>query len=394
MRDLQDTNETLFYAFITQTMKETLPIVYTPTVGEGCQRFSEIWRKSRGFFVSYPNKDRIGRILSPARYDQVRCIVVSDGERTLGLGDQGAGGMGIPIGKMALYTALAGIPPDSCLPVLLDVGTENADRLNDPLYIGWRNSRVRGPEYDEFVDLFISAAKRRWPHFLLQWEDFAGTNAARLLHRYREQLCTFNDDIQGTAAVAAGTLLSAVNVTGIPLAEHRIAIVGFGTAGIGIAGLVVSLMQDAGLSEQQASARFYALDRHGLLVEGMKELRSERQLIVRTRSDIEDWQISNQQEISLLDVVRNAKPTVLIGVSGQSGAFTADGVREMAKNAPRPIIFPLSVRPRVARLHRNNDSSGRRHGHSSAQAVRSSRPTSRESWSILIRQITRISFPD
>jgi malate dehydrogenase (oxaloacetate-decarboxylating) len=214
--------------------------------------------------------------------------------------------------------------------------------LNDSLYIGWRNSRVRGPEYDEFVDLFVSAVKRRWPHVLLQWEDFAGTNAARLLHRYREQLCTFNDDIQGTAAVAAGTLLSAVNVTGIPLTEHRIAIVGFGTAGIGIAGLLVSLMQDAGFTEQQARARFYALDRQGLLVESMKDLRPEQQPFVRKRLDIEDWQISNQQDIGLLDVVRNAKPTVLIGVSGQTGAFTADAVREMARNAQRPIIFPLS----------------------------------------------------
>ncbi len=342
MRDLQDTNETLFYALIEHNIEEAMPIVYTPTVGEGCQRFSEIWRKPRGLFISYPNKERIDRILSHPHYDKVRCIVVSDGERILGLGDQGAGGMGIPIGKMALYTALGGIPPESCLPILLDVGTDNEDLLNDPLYIGWRNKRVRGPEYDEFVDLFVSGVKRRWPHVLLQWEDFAGTNAARLLHRYREQLCTFNDDIQGTAAVAAAALLSAVNVTGIPLEQHRIAIVGFGSAGLGIAGLLVSLMQDEGLSEQEARARFYPVDRYGLLVEGVKDLRSEQQAFVRKHSDIESWQLSNQQCIGLLDVVRNAKPTVLIGVSGQAGAFTEDAVREMAKHTPRPIIFPLS----------------------------------------------------
>src|ERR1700734_1507383 len=213
LRELQDTNETLFYALLVSNIEELLPIVYTPTVGEGCQRFSEIWRKPRGLFISYPNKHRIEQIFSSRRYDNVRCIVVSDGERILGLGDQGAGGMGIPIGKMALYTALGGIHPENCLPVLLDVGTNNKDRLNDPLYIGWLHERVRGQDYDDFIEAFVSAVKRRWPHILLQWEDFAGINAARLLDRYRDQLCTFNDDIQGTAAVTTATLLAAVNAT-------------------------------------------------------------------------------------------------------------------------------------------------------------------------------------
>ena len=188
LRDLQDINETLFYALVVGNVEKLLPLVYTPTVGEGCQRFSEIWRKPRGLFISYPNKDRIPQILSHSRYDDIRCIVVSDGERILGLGDQGAGGMGIPIGKMALYTALGGIHPEHCLPILLDVGTDNEDRLKNPLYLGWRNSRVRGQEYDDFVDTFVQAVKARWPHVLLQWEDFAGNNAARLLARYRNQL--------------------------------------------------------------------------------------------------------------------------------------------------------------------------------------------------------------
>jgi malate dehydrogenase (oxaloacetate-decarboxylating) len=256
MRDLQDTNETLFYALIVRNVRETLPIVYTPTVGEGCQRFSEIWRKPRGLFVSYPNKNRIDQVLSHARYDGIKCIVVSDGERILGLGDQGAGGMGIPIGKMALYTALAGIPPETCLPILLDVGTDNQERLDDPLYIGWRHHRIRGQEYDDFVDAFVSGVKRRWPHVLLQWEDFAGSNAARLLARYRDQLCTFNDDIQGTAAVATATLLAAINVTGLPLKDQRVAVLGFGSAGIGISELLASRMQDQGLSEAEARGRF------------------------------------------------------------------------------------------------------------------------------------------
>jgi malate dehydrogenase (oxaloacetate-decarboxylating) len=342
MRNLQDSNETLFYWFITHHIEETLPIVYTPIVGEGCQKFSQIWSKPRGIFLGYPNKERIAQIFAHPRYDGIKCIVVSDGERILGLGDQGAGGMGIPIGKMALYTALAGIPPECCLPILLDVGTDNEERLQDPLYIGWRNKRVRGPEYDEFVDRFVSEVKRRWPHVLLQWEDFAGVNAARFLDRYRNQLCTFNDDIQGTAAVAIGTLLSAITVTGIPLVEQRIAVLGFGGAGLGISQLIASVMQDQGLSPRAAHERFYAVDRYGLLVEGGKGLRQEQQPFARKRSEIAGWQASNPQEISLLDVVRNAKPTLLIGVSGQAGAFTEEVVRAMAKNTARPIIFPLS----------------------------------------------------
>ena len=342
MRDLQDTNETLFYSLIAHNVEELLPVVYTPGVGEGCQRFSEIWRKPRGLFISYPNKNRIEQMLSDPRYNDVRCIVVSDGERILGLGDQGAGGMGIPIGKMALYTALAGIHPEHCLPVLLDVGTDNEDRLNDPIYVGWRNKRVRGQEYDDFVEAFVSAVKRRWPHILLQWEDFAGSNAARLLERYRDQLCTFNDDIQGTAAVTTATLLAAVNATGIPLEQQTVVFLGFGSAGIGIANLMLTAMKETGLSEDQAAKRFYAVDRYGLLVEGGKDIHPNQQPFVRKKADLEGWTLSGGDEISLLDVVRNVKATALVGVSGQPGAFTEDVVREMAKHTDRPIIFPLS----------------------------------------------------
>ncbi len=342
MRDLQDTNETLFYSLIEHNVEEALPIVYTPGVGEGCQRFSEIWRRPRGLFISYPNRNRIDQILSDSRYDQTRCIVVSDGERILGLGDQGAGGMGIPIGKMALYTALGGIPPEHCLPILLDVGTDNEERLSDPIYLGWRNRRVRGQEYDDFVEAFVTAVKKRWPHILLQWEDFAGSNASRLLERYRNQLCTFNDDIQGTAAVATATLLSAVNATGVPLHQQTIVFLGFGAAGIGIANLMVSAMKTEGLTDEEAHQRFYAVDRFGLLVEGVKEIAPNQQPFVRKRADIEGWQLSGKEEIDLYDVIRNTRSTVLLGVSGQPGAFTEDVVREMAKNTDRPIIFPLS----------------------------------------------------
>jgi malate dehydrogenase (oxaloacetate-decarboxylating) len=343
LRDLQDTNETLFYALLVRDIEKMLPLVYTPTVGDGCQRFSEIWRKPRGLFLSYPNKGRIEQILSHPRYDNVKCIVVSDGERILGLGDQGAGGMGIPIGKMALYTALGGIHPEHCLPILLDVGTDNEERLKSPLYIGWRKHRVRGEEYDAFVDVFVENVKKRWPHILLQWEDFAGSNAARFLARYRDQLCTFNDDIQGTAAVATATLISAINITGVPLEQQKIVMVGFGSAGIGIANLLAQFMQDRGLTEREARNHFYAIDRYGLVTEEGKDVRPEQLPYARKEQEVQAWkQASGNGEISLLDVVRNARPSVLIGVSGQPGAFTEAAVREMAKYSQRPVIFPLS----------------------------------------------------
>jgi malate dehydrogenase (oxaloacetate-decarboxylating) len=249
--------------------------------------------------------------------------------------------MGIPIGKMALYTALGGIHPEHCLPVLLDVGTDNEDRLKSPIYIGWKHHRVRGEEYDAFVDVFVNSVKKRWPHVLLQWEDFAGSNAARLLARYKDQLCTFNDDIQGTAAVATATLLSAINVTGVPLEQQKIAVVGFGTAGIGITNLLAQLMQERGVSEQDARNHFYALDRYGLVTEKGKDVRPEQLPYARKEQEVEGWRQPNR-EITLLDVMRHAKPSVLIGVSGQAGAFTEEAVREMASNTIRPVIFPLS----------------------------------------------------
>jgi malate dehydrogenase (oxaloacetate-decarboxylating) len=341
LRDMQDTNETLFYALLVRNVEKMLPLVYTPTVGEGCQRFSEIWRKPRGLFLSYPNKERISQILNHSRYDDVKCIVVSDGERILGLGDQGAGGMGIPIGKMALYTALGGIHPEHCLPILLDVGMDNEERLKDPIYIGWRSKRVRGQEYDDFIESFVSAVKARWPHVLLQWEDFAGANAARFLARYRNQLCTFNDDIQGTAAITTATLISAVSVTGTPLEQQKIVVVGFGSAGLGITNLLAQFVEDRGVSKEEARSRFYGIDFYGLITEGRQHVAPEQLPYARKEEEVKSWRQPNGQ-ITLLDVVRNVKPTVLIGVSGQAGAFTEEAVREMAKYTDRPVIFPLS----------------------------------------------------
>lgn len=342
LRELQDTNETLFYALLVQHIEELLPIVYTPTVGAGCQQFSRLFRRPRGLFISIPHKDRMDAIFAQSRFDGIETIVVTDGERILGLGDQGAGGMGIPIGKLALYSACGGIDPAKTLPILLDVGTDNQDCLDDPLYIGWRNKRVRGQEYDDFVESFVSAVKRRWPKVLLQWEDFAKNNATRFLERYRGQLCTFNDDVQGTAAVATGALLSAVNVSGVKLTEQRVAIFGAGSAGCGIANLIRAAMRDAGLTDEEAGSRFFLVDKDGLLVEGMTGLASFQLPFLQSKAAVAGWKTEKPGFISLLDTIHNARPTALIGVSGQAGAFTEAVVRAMAENNKRPAIFPLS----------------------------------------------------
>jgi malate dehydrogenase (oxaloacetate-decarboxylating) len=342
LRGLQDANETLFYAVLTQNLEEMLPLVYTPTVGEGCQTFSHYWHYPRGLFLSWPQRDRIKEILAHPHFDKVEAIVVSDGERILGLGDQGADGMGIPIGKLSLYTACAGLHPSTTLPVLLDAGTDNKERLADPIYIGWRHERVRGQDYDDFVETFVNAVQERWPHALLQWEDFARANAGRMLQRYRDRLCTFNDDIQGTAAVAAGTLLAAVKVTGQPIRDQRIAIVGAGSAGIGIANLLLRVMIDADLPEAEARRRFYAIDRDGLLVEGMPGVLDFQRPFAQSPAAVANWTRAHADTIGLADVVANGKPTVLIGVSGQPGIFTEDIIRKMASAVTRPIVFPLS----------------------------------------------------
>ena len=342
LRGLQDSNETLFYALLTRNIEEMMPIVYTPTVGVGCQLFSHIFRKPRGLFLSIPHKDAIGRILAHPRFDRIEAIVVSDGERILGLGDQGAGGMGIPIGKLSLYTACAGLHPATTLPIILDVGTDNQQHLRDPLYIGWQHERVRGSDYDDFVSAFVDAVRQRWPHVLLHWEDFAIGNANRLLSRYRDRLCTFNDDIQGTAAIAVGTLLSAINVTGVPLREQRVAVLGAGSAGTGICALLFRAMVEAGIGEKQARECFYLVDKPGLLIEGMPGLLPFQADFAQNRNRVAGWTLETPGRIGLADVISNARPTVLIGTSGQARGFAESVVRTMARNVQRPVIFPLS----------------------------------------------------
>lgn len=341
MRALQDTNEVLFYRLIIEHLHEMMPVIYTPVVGEACQKFSEIYRRPRGLFLSYPERHQIYEMLGNAPCADVKAIVVTDGERILGLGDQGAGGMGIPIGKLSLYTAAGGVHPGNTLPIMLDAGTNNKERLADPFYIGWRHERISGDEYFDFVDLFVEAVKKRWPHVLLQFEDFALPHAAPLLDKYRDQLCTFNDDIQGTAAVAVGTLIAASKVAKTRMSDHRVAFLGAGSAGAGIAEQIIRAMMKDGLSDAQARARMFMVDRYGLLHDGMKDLMPFQQRLTQSREAVADW-ADAKGEIGLASVIKHVKPTVLIGVSGQPGLFTEDIVRAMAQECDRPIIFPMS----------------------------------------------------
>ncbi len=340
LRNIQDTNETLYHHLIEQHIEEVMPLIYTPTVGQACEQFSKIYRRKRGLFISYPERHKIDDMLQNATKQRVKVIVVTDGERILGLGDQGIGGMGIPIGKLALYTACGGISPAYCLPILLDVGTNNQQLLDDPMYMGWRNPRISGDEYNEFVDLFIQAVKRRWPEVLLQFEDFAQTNATPLLNRYRNEICCFNDDIQGTAAVSVGTLIAACLEKGEKLSQQTIAFLGAGSAGCGIAEHIVRQMQREGLSEEQARKQVFMVDRYGLLTDSMTELQDFQAPLVQKQADIEHW--DHSQQLGLEQVVKQAKVTVLFGVSGQKGLFTQGLIETMCANSEQPIVLPLS----------------------------------------------------
>ncbi|RJT46826.1 NAD-dependent malic enzyme [Rahnella woolbedingensis] len=341
LRNIQDTNETLFYRLLDGHLSEMMPVIYTPTVGEACEHFSDIYRRARGLFISYPNRAHIDDMLQNATKQHVKVVVVTDGERILGLGDQGIGGMGIPIGKLSLYTACGGISPAYTLPVVLDAGTNNPQLLNDPLYMGWRHPRITGEEYEAFVDQFIQAVKIRWPNVLLQFEDFAQKNAMPILERYRDELCCFNDDIQGTASVALGSLIAASKAAGGKLSDQTVAFLGAGSAGCGIAEQIVAQMKSEGLSEEEARAKVFMVDRFGLLTDKLPNLLDFQSRLVQKSSSLNGWGMTNDS-ISLLDVVRHAKPTVLIGVSGQPGLFTEEIIREMHKHCARPVVMPLS----------------------------------------------------
>jgi len=341
LRNIQDTNETLFYNLVNSHLEEMLPIIYTPTVGEACEHFSDIYRRARGLFISYPDRDHIDEMLQNFCKNDIRVIVVTDGERILGLGDQGIGGMGIPIGKLSLYTSCGGINPANTLPIMLDVGTNNAQRIDDPLYMGWRHPRITDGEYNDFMDLFIQAVKTRWPDVLLQFEDFAQTNAMPLLERYRDQLCCFNDDVQGTAAVTLGCLIAASHAAGTQLRDQRVTFLGAGSAGCGIAEKIIAQMVAEGATQEQARSQVFMVDRFGLLTDDMPNLLDFQRKLVTNKEKISHWAVG-AQNISLHDVVRHSKPTILIGVSGQPGLFTEEIIREMHHHCHHPIIMPLS----------------------------------------------------
>jgi len=342
LRALQDTNEVLFYKLLLDHIEEMTPIVYTPTVALACEQFSHIYRRPRGLFISYPLRDSLAELLRNRPNKDVDVIVVTDGERILGIGDQGAGGLGIPIGKLSLYTLIGGIRPERTLPIVLDVGTNNSERLNDPEYLGWRHERITGQAYFDFVDQFVQAVKQELPGTCLQWEDFATPHARPILQRYRDELLTFNDDIQGTAAVALGAALGAVKVTGKTLKEQQIVMLGAGSAGIGVADGLRAAMKGEGLTEDEARSRFWVVDKNGLLQSGRKDLTSEQSVYAQPEGRVSAWPRTSNGHIGLADVIGQIKATILIGLSTVGGAFSEPIVREMARKVDRPIIFPLS----------------------------------------------------
>src|SRR3990167_1631938 len=339
---LHDSNEALFYRVVSDHLKEMLPVVYTPTVGDAVQKFSLELREQRGLFISYPDRDHIEEIIENRLNPAVDLIVVTDGGRVLGIGDQGIGGMDISIAKLMVYTLCPGVNPHRVLPIQLDVGTNNEELLKDPMYLGWRHKRIEGKEYDDFIDLFVSAVRKKLPAIYLHWEDFGRDNARKNLERYRKKMLTFNDDMQGTGATALSCVLSGVQATGQKMQDQRVVFFGAGTAGVGIADQVCAALTRQGLSEVDARAKIWLIDRPGLLFDDMKDLADFQKPYAKSRQLIKSWQLQDTSKASLLETVKNLKPTVFIGCSALFGAFNEEVVRTMAAGVEHPIILPLS----------------------------------------------------
>lgn len=342
LQGLLNRNETLFYKFLLENLNEMLPIVYTPTVGTACLEMSHIMRRYRGVYINPENISAIDRIFQNINQPDIYLIVVTDGERILGLGDLGSDGMGIPIGKVNLYVAGGGIHPITCLPISLDVGTNNERLLNDPLYLGYRKPRLEGKEYDDFIEKFVLGVKRNFPNALLQWEDFAKHKAFMLMERYRDRILSFNDDIQGTGATALSALMTAMKIKESSFKEQKFVIVGMGQAGSGIAINIKSMLMEEGLNEEDAGKLIYAVDQPGLITEDMPNLETQMKGFAQKRENLVDWKLKNENKITLKDVVKNSGATVLIGVTAQTGMFDKEIISQMAQNTERPIIFALS----------------------------------------------------
>ncbi|HFK1784502.1 TPA: oxaloacetate-decarboxylating malate dehydrogenase [Bacillus cereus] len=339
---LHDRNEVLFYRILTDHLREMLPIVYTPTVGVAIQRYSHEYRKPRGVYLSINDPSGIEEAFTNigATAENIDLVVVTDGEGILGIGDWGVGGINIAIGKLAVYTAAVGIDPSRVLPVILDVGTNREELLNNPFYIGNRHPRITGKAYDEFIDTFVQAVNKQFPKALLHWEDFSSRNARKILDKYRHDVCTFNDDIQGTGAVSLAAVLSAVKASGVPLSEHRVVVFGAGTAGIGIADQVRDAMVRVGVSEEESYKRFWCIDRNGLVTDNMEDLLDFQIPYARKEVEVSGWK--QNDVIGLAEVVKHVKPTILIGTSTVAGAFKEEIIKEMASHVERPIILPMS----------------------------------------------------
>ncbi|MGK7344826.1 MAG: NAD-dependent malic enzyme [Candidatus Nitrospinota bacterium M3_3B_026] len=342
LRALQDRNETLFYALLREHAAEMIPIIYTPTVGEAVRKGSHIYRYSRGLYISPANVAMMGQMIKNLPSQDIEVIVVTDNQGILGIGDQGIGGMGIPIGKLSLYTLAAGVPPAACLPICLDVGTDNEALLDDPLYLGQKHHRLTGEKYDSLIEAFVDAVKRHCPGALLQWEDFSKQNAFSNLDNYRGKILSFNDDIQGTGAVALAGILGAMRIKEERLTDQRFLIYGAGAGGIGVARRIKSALADDGLPEREALERIFVVDSHGLLTSDRKDVEYYKKGFAQPVSRVGGWSARNRERIILEEVIRNAGVTVLLGLSGQGGAFTRPVVEAMAANTHMPVIFPLS----------------------------------------------------
>jgi malate dehydrogenase (oxaloacetate-decarboxylating) len=339
---LQDRSEVVFYRLVVDHLKEMVPIVYTPTVGQACLQMSHLQRRFRGLYITPENVGHIDRIFQSINLPQVNLIVVTDGERILGLGDLGSDGMGIPVGKVSLYVAAGGVHPHVCLPICLDVGTNNQRLLDDPLYLGYRHPRIRGREYEEIVEAFVMGVKRNYPDVLLQWEDFGKSTAFKNLDRYRERILSFNDDIQGTGATSLAALMTAMRIKQSRFQDQRYLIVGMGQAGTGIAMNIVAAMRAEGLTADQARERIYAVDQQGLLVEDDPALEAPQRPLAQRRAAVADWKLADPGRIALEDVLRNARPTVLVGVTAQPGLFSQAILAEVGRSTDRPVILALS----------------------------------------------------